>query len=218
MGRRFIDLTGHRYGQLSVLQRTAEGSWLCRCNCGNLRDLRRGELRSGHTRSCGCLRRGDQGVTEDEGALLRALYRPDKVATSRNLLRLPEYNAWIQMRSRCTDWRNPNYPVYGGRGITICKRWDNFRVFLKDMGPRPSRKHSLGRKNNNGNYTPRNCRWETAKQQARNTSSNRLLKFRGRVQTVAAWAEELGMNVAMLRSRLQRGLTVHEALITHTDD
>lgn len=80
----------------------------------------------------------------------------------------PEYRAWVGMLRRCTDSRDVGYKNYGGRGITVCERWENFDNFLNDMGRKPSARHTLDRKNNDGNYEPSNCRWATRKQQAGN--------------------------------------------------
>lgn len=85
-----------------------------------------------------------------------------------------EYRAWLAMKARCSDNRRHNAHRYVGRGITVCERWDNsFESFLKDVGPAPTPKHSLGRINNDKNYQPGNCRWETPKQQAANRSTSR---------------------------------------------
>ena len=79
----------------------------------------------------------------------------------------PIYKIWVNMRQRCNNPKNPKYKDYGGRGITVCKRWDNFSNFMTDMGERPEG-NSIDRKNVNGNYEPSNCRWATAKQQRAN--------------------------------------------------
>lgn len=94
------------------------------------------------------------------------------------IARSPTYLSWRAMRMRCKVPTATAYERYGGRGITICKRWENFKNFLKDMGERPSKKYSLDRINNEGNYGPRNCRWASRAQQARNRRPrrNRLTK------------------------------------------
>lgn len=91
-----------------------------------------------------------------------------KHGCSGNKKRTPEYVAWNLMKSRCNNPKNPDSKSYAGRGIKVCSRWANFQKFLKDMGPKPSSRHSIDRKNNDKGYSPSNCRWATPKQQANN--------------------------------------------------
>ena len=83
---------------------------------------------------------------------------------------IPGYYSWVHMRQRCLNPNNEKYEFYGKRGISICDRWKDFNNFIEDMGDRPSKLHSVGRINNDGNYSPENCRWELPNQQAVNTS------------------------------------------------
>ena len=136
----------------------------------------------------------------------------------------PEHNSWKSMLSRCTNPNDHTYPRYGGRGITVCERWLDFRRFLEDMGERPSLDYSLERKDNNGGYwcghceeclrlgRPANCKWATSAEQQRNLRSNRLLTFNGKTQCLTAWAEEAGLTRVCLQGRLRKGLSVEEAL------
>jgi len=123
----------------------------------------------------------------------------------------PEYRSWAAMMQRCFNMNCRKYPIYGARGITVCDRWMSFDAFISDMGRRPDR-HTLGRINNNGDYTPENCRWETAKQQARNTRVNRLLSFNGKTQTVVEWAEELAVRPDFIHCRLNRGWSIERTI------
>lgn len=116
------------------------------------------------------------------------------------------------MIRRCTDENNKSYHNYGGRGITVCKRWTLFKNFLKDMGKRPSSKHTLDRKDNNGNYEKGNCRWVVRKEQMRNIRKNRMITAFGKTMCASAWAEELGMSPQTIISRLNRGDTGERAI------
>jgi hypothetical protein len=124
----------------------------------------------------------------------------------------PEYLVWQRMRDRCNNASAPNFKNYGGRGIRVCQRWDNFASFLADLGPRPSPLHSIDRRDNDGHYEPGNCRWVTKTEQLRNTRVTRFLTFNGRTLSVAGWAEELGISAGTIRARLHRGKSPAEAL------
>jgi hypothetical protein len=108
------------------------------------------------------------------------------------------------MIQRCTNEKNPAWPRYGGRGITVCKRWRKFENFLADMGEAPVGL-SLERIDNDGDYDPRNCKWATRREQGRNKRNNRLIFFKGRVQILAEWARHFGMSQTTLRRRLEQG-------------
>lgn len=118
----------------------------------------------------------------------------------------PEYGPWRGMFARCRARKGKNAKNYRARGIKVCKRWYDFNKFLADMGPRPSPRHSIDRIDNNGNYEPGNCRWATAKEQARNTSCNMLIDVDGKQMCLSAWAEELGLSRSAIANRLMRGL------------
>lgn len=108
--------------------------------------------------------------------------------------RTPTYRSWIMMITRCTNPRVDNYKYYGGRGISVCPRWQNFKFFLADMGERPSLAHSLDRwPNKDGNYEPSNCRWATRTKQARNTRANRIVSIKGETMTLREAAERFSV-------------------------
>lgn len=120
---------------------------------------------------------------------------------------------WDCMRARCYNENNPEFKRYGGRGIIVCDQWRySAKQFRQDMGCRPSREHSIDRIDVNGPYSPENCRWVTMRDQARNKRNNRILTHDGRSQCVAAWADELGVNVQTLHSFLRRGDTIQAAV------
>lgn len=126
-----------------------------------------------------------------------------------------EYQIWAAMIARCVRPDNTAFHEYGAVGVTVCDRWRNsFAMFLADMGPRPSPKHSIDRKDGQRGYCPDNCRWATPKEQARNTKRNRLITFNGETMCVAAWAERIGWKQNILHDRLRLGWTVEEALTT----
>lgn len=115
------------------------------------------------------------------------------------------------MKQRCNNPRNSHYADYGGRGIKICERWDQFVNFLEDMGE-PSPGMSLDRIDVNKGYSPENCRWATIQEQNSNMRRNRLITYQGKTQTVAAWAREAGVDKRTLKSRLDSGWSTEDAL------
>lgn len=126
-----------------------------------------------------------------------------------------EYRSWLAMRQRCSNRRTVGWADYGGRGIKVCPRWQqSFAAFLADMGPKPSVKHSIDRKDTNRDYTPENCRWATKLDQARNCRSNRYVTFRGQTMCLSAWAEKTGLSESVIRARLNLGWSVKKTLTT----
>jgi hypothetical protein len=124
----------------------------------------------------------------------------------------PTYSAWINMTQRCNNPKRHDYPRYGGRGISVCKRWHMFENFLADMGERPSLAHSVERKKNWLGYSPANCQWATLVEQARNRSNNHRLRFDGKDLPLSAWAEEVGIRADTIRWRIKLGWSVDRAL------
>lgn len=125
----------------------------------------------------------------------------------------PEYRAWRHAKSRCYDPNFPNYARYGGRGITMCEEWRrSFGCFLRDLGDRPSVKHSLDRIDSNGNYEPGNCRWATVEDQNNNRRSNNLFELNGQLKSATQWARHFSVPVPLVRNRLQYGWSLEDAL------
>lgn len=122
------------------------------------------------------------------------------------------YSVWKRMRERCTSPNCPKFKDYGGRGITVCKRWDSFELFVLDMGPRPSSKHQIDRIENDGNYEPGNCKWATNKENCRHRRSSRYLAYNGEILALCVWADKLGMSEETIASRIKRGWSVDKSL------
>lgn len=130
-----------------------------------------------------------------------------------------EYWCWRDMKARCYKPRHPQFANYGGRGIRVCDRWLNsFEAFLEDMGLKPEgNRIGIGRIDNDGDYCPENCRWETQEQQQNNKRTSHYLTHDGVTLTVTQWARKLGMHPNTLFNRLCQGWSVEKALETAGD-
>lgn len=201
---RVKDITGQTFGKLTVLAfseiRPKLGAyWACHCECGRDTVHRGADLRQGRIISCGC----------------HKAQRMREAATTHGLSHLPIFGRWCGMIQRCNDPNHVAYDRYGAKGITVCERWLSFENFYADMGEPPTAHHSIERRNGSLGYFKDNCYWATRSQQARNTSQNHLLTFRGKTQCVAAWADETGIKASVIRNRINRyGWTVDRALTT----
>jgi hypothetical protein len=124
------------------------------------------------------------------------------------------YQAWQNMKKRCYNPSTLRFERWGGRGIRVCRQWKNsFEIFLRDMGECPPG-HSLDRLDNDGNYTPCNCRWTTNSEQALNSEHVRLLTYAGKTMAISVWAKQLGMGRCTLHARLDAGWSIERALTT----
>lgn len=183
-------LLGVRFGRLVVeclgkLDGRNRYVW-CRCDCGNRKEIAVASLRRGKSNSCGCL-------NSELASERRRTHGQSKGAT---------YHTWIGMKQRCYAPTNPAYAHYGARGITVCERWLlSYETFVEDMGLRPSG-CSLDRIDNDGPYSPENCRWATAKAQALNRRSNQRYDLNGQRLTIREIADVTGIPYQRLRSRL----------------
>ena len=183
-----LNLTGKRFGRLIVIERdyskkTNNALWKCICDCGNSTIAAASNL--GKTKfSCGCFK------TESARASLKAnrIFKPGQHGLSHTA----EWKTWSAMKDRCSNPNSDKSNRWGGRGIKVCKRWqDSFEAFYEDMGPRPTPKHSIDRIDNDGNYEPNNCRWATMKEQGRNTSTNHWVTIDGITLCVVDWCTKL---------------------------
>jgi hypothetical protein len=197
IGRKW-DLTGCRFGTLRVLRKhpatDSDGRpfWCCQCVCGKIISVRQSNLIQGQT-SCGC-QRGQR-------------IRRHGMSGTRI------HSIWINMRRRCRNPRSANYSRYGGRGITVCKRWRNsFEAFFADMGPSYREGLSIDRIDNALGYCQENCRWADGQTQSNNRRTSAPLFFQGATHTAAEWSRITGISPYTIRSRLGRGWSVERAL------
>lgn len=165
MAQKPMELEGMRFGNLIVLCRAenirGKSAWLCNCDCGLQKSVIGQNLVKGKTRSCGCLQKSEQSARITKSNTVHGHNKAGRGNQS------PTWTSWSSMKKRCNMKSHISYPNYGGRGISVCERWDVFENFLADMGERPSGK-TLDRKDVNGNYTPENCRWATLSEQQKN--------------------------------------------------
>lgn len=187
---------GDRRGKLEVvrvIQNKNKGSSIeCKCDCGELRTFPSCLVFGKAPKFAACNINGCRQVTIKHGGKIGRVV-------------IPEYNTWSGMIQRCTNPKSKKFPIYGGRGITVCNRWMEFGNFLSDMGRKPSLVHTIDRIDVNKDYTPGNCRWATKKEQGRNTRFNRNITCDGVTMTVADWADKLGVDPDFLHGRVNRG-------------
>lgn len=186
---------GQHFGELVVIKGViGSGSGVefeckCKCSCGKIIHVHNYDLLWGRVWSCGCFR---------DCLTLR-----------------PLYNKWRSMIARCNNPKDSSYKNYGARGIKVCKEWENFFIFeqwgnLNGYTPGLT----IDRVDNNGDYTPENCRWATPKEQARNKRNTKNITYRGKTQCIAAWEEELGLPRNVIWSRLNNNWSIEKALTT----
>jgi len=167
-----------------------------KCDCGSVLEVSMHSLRDGSSKSCGCLQRDTA----------------TKLVDGKRSSDHPLYKTWIGMRERCFSEKCKDYPHYGGRGISICSRWTkSFQHFAEDMGSRPDG-YSLDRIDNDGDYSPENCRWASRVSQQRNRWDNRYLTAFGKTLLLIEWAEKYGISDGTIYSRLSLGWSAEDAV------
>jgi hypothetical protein len=195
-----LDLTGETYGRLTVRKYAGKDkngrlTWECVCTCGTVVVKYTMLLRTGKVRSCGCLQ------SEVAAAHCTSMTRHGHYKNNRPT---PEWSAWLSMRQRCQREEHPYFADYGGRGITVCPQWEQFEVFLADVGPRPGKGYSIDRRDNTRGYEPGNCRWATSVEQNNNTRRNRMIEVDGVEQSLSEWCRILGTDRALFRAVRKR--------------
>lgn len=205
MGRKPLELSGKRFGRLTVLGYSHNYNgftyWNCLCDCGNETVVRGVRLTHGKTKSCGCLLSAITAAQNRERA--DGHYRDERL-----------YRIYYGIKTRCYNSKEAGYERYGGRGISMCDEWkDDFLKFQEwalSAGYRPDL--TIDRVDNDGDYSPENCRWANVKQQSNNRRSNVMLNYGGTQRTVAEWSEIVGIGKNTIYQRLRDGWSAEDAL------
>lgn len=198
MPKRIEIYTGQQFGRLTYLGEAGlkNNRRIClfACDCGKTTKAGLHDVRNGHTRSCGCYHNEIRSIV-----CLTHGHTANRRST-------PEYRAWKAMKARCFDPNNISYKNYGARGVTVCEEWLNdYPSFLKEIGRRPSKNHSVDRINNNGNYEPGNVRWATRKEQRRNSDRIHPVTINGVTKIICDWAAVSGVPEESISSRIRHG-------------
>lgn len=199
---KFRDLTKQTFNRWTIIEHAGKTKWgaslwLCRCSCGNKHIVNGANIVNGQSKSCGCLN----------------IERSRNASCTHDKSRTPEYRIWANMIHRCINPNSQSFENYGKRGIEVCDTWINsFTNFIEDMGKRPSDKYSIDRIDNNGNYSPDNCKWSTKKEQCNNRRNNNIINLDDKKQTLAQWAVELNIHESTIRRRLRSGWPINKVL------
>ncbi len=199
----YLSITaGDRFGRLvAVRPLRSTGKWLFECDCGTEKEVLASSVRTGHSRSCGCLNRDAS----------RARH------TTHGMAHTKIHRIWRSMLGRCDNPNTKRYDRYGGRGIKVCERWRSFENFYADMGERPAGL-TLDRIDNDGDYEPSNCRWATQKQQHANRDRSVIITFNGETMAAFEWDDRMGYRHGTVFQRVvQRGWEIKRAILTPTD-
>lgn len=194
---KMIDLTGQKFGRLTVIKHDRYGIWTCKCDCGNESHTSTNALTTGNAQSCGCRHKEIVG----------------KNSTKHGLSKTRLYSIFRNMKCRCYTLSASKYEIYGGRGIKICDEWltDFLSFYNWAITNDYSDELSIDRINSNDNYEPSNCRWATSKVQNNNTNQNHVISYKGKSQTLAEWADELKLSYKVLSERIRRKWSIERA-------
>lgn len=206
MPNRVKDLTGEKFGRLTVLERCGKNKngnveWRCLCDCGKEKIVSGGKLTSGDVQSCGCLHKERQKI---------AVTKHGKYETKL-------YSKRQSMKTRCYNKKAANYCDYGARGITVCEEWKKDFYAFYDWAMSSGYKEGLtiDRIDVNGNYCPENCKWATIKEQNNNQRKSVKITYKGKTQSISQWAKETGIKYMTIYHRIHyQKWTVEKALTT----
>lgn len=203
-GNRFKDLTNIRFGKLLAISPVRKPYnkkyyWECICDCGKKTIVLSSNLTRQNSTSCGCAR-GNIG----------------ELTTKHGMTKTRMFKIWTGVRKRCTNPRCKSYKNYGGRGIILSPKWNNFIHFYNDMKEGYADDLSLDRIDHNGNYEPGNCRWATQKTQNRNRRNNHIVVCENQHKTLAEWSELSGVNYTVIAYRIKNGWDIKKAIYTPT--
>lgn len=201
-----MEMINKKFGRLTVVeelqQRNKHGKkvYKCVCDCGNIRNVDGNSLRSGNTKSCGCLQ--------------REYAKSGKANRKHGFAKTRLDDIYFEMKRRCYDDHKPKYKEYGARGIKVCDEWLNNKIKFFDWAINNGYKENLtiDRIDVNGNYEPSNCKWSTQKEQANNRRTNINITYNGKTQTVMQWAEELNLNPKPMYKRYHAGWSAKDIL------
>lgn len=195
---KLLDLTGQKFGRLTVLKISRRDKhntyWLCKCDCGNLKEAKSRDLRNSITQSCGCLHK--EAITKHKKCDTRL------------------YSIWTNMKTRCNNKNAECYKDYGARGIRVCDEWLNdFQVFYDWAIDNDYQENlTIDRIDFNSNYEPSNCRWVDRKTQNRNTRHNRNITINNETHCLKEWCEILDLKPGTVYARLKHGWDLERAL------